>query len=202
VRVPVDRMVEVQRDVVHTQRVEVPVEIPVEVIRDVVRYEKVMLWSAGIGVTPFASVLKKIRHDIEQGQSKIKKVDFYWVNRDQESFEWILLLLQDMEQKCPFLEINLYFTGTIASDKVKAIMMDDDQAGQTTDALTGLNSRTTYGRPDLDVIFAQKAQDYIGQKVGVFVCGPRSFSRDVYASCVKYTSAQSDTKFNYHKENF
>jgi len=58
-----------------------------------------MLWAAGIGVTPFASILKAIKHNIEAGKSTIQQVDFYWINREQNAFEWFIDLLADLDQK-------------------------------------------------------------------------------------------------------
>lgn len=67
------------------------------------------------GVTPYASILQTIVHKYQltnnkcpecghqwvppenQGVFKIKKVDFFWINRDQHSFEWFLKLMTQLE---------------------------------------------------------------------------------------------------------
>jgi ferredoxin-NADP reductase len=52
-----------------------------------------MLFAAGIGVTPFASILKTIRYKVEAGEIPLKYVAFYWISRDATAFEWFIDLL-------------------------------------------------------------------------------------------------------------
>lgn len=74
-----------------------------------------MLIATGIGVTPFASILQSIMHrywkarhtcprcdfewssEIPQTVMNLRKVDFFWINRDQRSFEWFVNLLSQLE---------------------------------------------------------------------------------------------------------
>jgi NADPH oxidase 2 len=59
---------------------------------DVFDYEAVVLVGAGIGVTPFASILKTIWYRMNNPKSNIRlrKVYFYWVCRDKDV--WFLLI--------------------------------------------------------------------------------------------------------------
>ena len=56
---------------------------------DVFKYEVSMCVGAGIGVTPFASVLKSIWYHFagmgeqQHAKFKLKKVYFYWIARDK-----------------------------------------------------------------------------------------------------------------------
>jgi len=54
-----------------------------------------MLIAAGIGVTPYASVLRQIRYKLKHKPEsmKLKKVWFYWSNRDEGAWEWFVELL-------------------------------------------------------------------------------------------------------------
>ena len=75
---------------------------------------------------------------------QLKKVDFFWINRDQNSFEWFLKLLLEIEneqteiesssqQVCPedknlqgdgrFMNIHLYFTQALQSSDIRAVGM-------------------------------------------------------------------------------
>lgn len=74
-----------------------------------------VLIGTGIGVTPFASILQSIMHrywkarhtcprcsfewasDIPKSVMNLRKVDFFWINRDQRSFEWFVNLLSQLE---------------------------------------------------------------------------------------------------------
>lgn len=66
---------------------------------DVFKYEIAVLVGAGIGVTPFASILKSIwyRMNYPQQKTRLRKVYFFWVCRDFGSFEWFRSLLMAIE---------------------------------------------------------------------------------------------------------
>ena len=68
---------------------------------DVFKYEVAILVGAGIGVTPFASILKSIwyRMNYPQKQTRLRKVYFFWVCRDFGSFEWLRSLLMAIESQ-------------------------------------------------------------------------------------------------------
>ena len=53
---------------------------------------------AGIGVTPFASILKHIWYRQRAGAlGALRRVEFFWVCRDVPSFGWFQALLQEIE---------------------------------------------------------------------------------------------------------
>lgn len=66
---------------------------------DVFKYEVAVLVGAGIGVTPFASILKSIWYRMNYPTKKtvLRKVYFFWVCRDFGSFEWFRSLLLAIE---------------------------------------------------------------------------------------------------------
>jgi hypothetical protein len=66
---------------------------------DVFKFEVAVLVGAGIGVTPFASILKSIwyRMNYPQGKSRLRKVYFFWIIRDFGSLEWFRSLLMAIE---------------------------------------------------------------------------------------------------------
>ena len=66
---------------------------------DVFKYEIAVLVGAGIGVTPFASILKSIwyRMNYPKQKTRLRKVYFFWVCRDFGSFEWFKSLLSAIE---------------------------------------------------------------------------------------------------------
>lgn len=112
---------------------------------DVFDKKIVMLVGAGIGVTPFASVLQSIRYRMQlmhqnapnARQIPIQKVYFMWISRDKSAFEWIgiqsilllrsVLICQDLERS-PFgkyLDIRIYITGKFDASAVKTLMVAD-----------------------------------------------------------------------------
>ena len=109
----------------------------------------------------------------DKQRSKIKKVHFYWVNRDKEAFEWFADLLSELEENNigNFLEINVFLTARVSKeDDIKKLLAMEETG---VDEVTGLQTGTTYGRPPWDKIFLQHAETYQGQTVGVFFCGPK-----------------------------
>lgn len=169
---------------------------------EVFDYKTVVLAAAGIGVTPFGSILKSIRYRIEMsGKSQIQKVYFYWISRDKNSFEWFSEVLAALEHENlnNFLEIHTYLTGNLSVDEIRNVMygMDEDA-----DQITGLQSPTHFGRPNWTQIFDELAARHAGTEVAVFFCGPAVLSKELYRQCVSHTSTKTKTKFLYHKENF
>jgi len=170
---------------------------------DVWKFEHVQLWAAGIGVTPFASILKSIRHQIKMGTCKIKTVEFYWTNREHVAFEWFLDLLDELSRTCPYLQIFLFFTGNISANEVKKAMVSPAKPaadGVTKASFSTFLSRTTFSRPNIPHIFETKAKEFQGRTVGVFFCGPPVVSAQLLKGCQENT--RGDTRFIYHKENF
>ena len=66
---------------------------------DVFKFEVAILVGGGIGVTPFASILKSIwyRMNYPQGKTRLRKVYFFWVCRDFGTLEWFRSLLMAIE---------------------------------------------------------------------------------------------------------
>jgi predicted ferric reductase len=59
---------------------------------DFQKYEVVILVGAGIGVTPFASILKSIWYRVNyptQKRTKLRKVHFFWVPLSQNMMAYI-----------------------------------------------------------------------------------------------------------------
>jgi NADPH oxidase 2 len=131
---------------------------------DFQQYEVAILVGAGIGVTPFASILKSIWYRVNyptQNRTKLRKVHFFWVSsptpaqltqicRDFESFEWFrsLLLAIEAQDIGDLLEIHTYVTQKIKPSDAINIMVND--AGAEVDAITGLKAPTNFGRPNWD----------------------------------------------------
>lgn len=76
-------------------RIDGPYGAPAE---DVFNSEVAILIGAGIGVTPFASILKHIWYRQKRGKlGALRRVEFIWVCRDAPSFGWFQSLLQEVE---------------------------------------------------------------------------------------------------------
>ncbi|KAI7825420.1 ferric reductase NAD binding domain-containing protein [Kickxella alabastrina] len=192
---------------------------------DVFNHEIAMLFCAGIGCTPFASVLKSIwyRLSYPEGSFRLRKVYFFWTQRDTKSFEWFQDLLKAIEeedearlemdhdigsyslgrpsvgQDDSMIEIHTYLTGKLNFTQMTHIHLNVGDV----DPITGLRSPTKFGRPNLDLIFRAVAHEHPATDVGVFFCGPHKMGSTIGSAAKKWSSkGQDGTKFYYNKENF
>ncbi|KAI6112354.1 NADPH oxidase B [Pisolithus croceorrhizus] len=172
---------------------------------DFLNYETVLLVGAGIGVTPFASILKSIWYRMNNMNNskptRLSKVYFTWVIRDFGSAEWFHSLLKAIEEQDIHnkIEINIYLTARVKEDDMTNIIVQD--VGADRDAITALKSPTHYGRPNWDKVFSSLMDKHPETDVGVFFCGPPPLSKQLHQMCNKYSNPKG-TRFFYGKENF
>ncbi|KZT30635.1 NADPH oxidase [Neolentinus lepideus HHB14362 ss-1] len=194
-----------------TVRIDGPYGAPAE---DVFNVEVAVLIGAGIGVTPFASILKHIWYRQKRGNlGSLRRVEFFWVCRDAPSFGWFQSLLQEVEaaQADPnFLRINIYLTQKISEDMLWNIAVND--AGAEYDPLTLLRTRTMFGRPDWKGIYGRMKQaieagqylpgtnSQLKTKVGTYFCGPGVLAKAIKEATVEASS--SVVEFSFAKEHF
>lgn len=138
-----------------------------------------VLIGAGIGVTPFASILKSMF--LRKTEAGPEKVHFIWMNRDQYSFEWFANILAGLESDdtARRLEVAVYLTGVKLDMKSTGLDIAMDLYLKETgrDLLTGLTARTRLDRPDWKRVFAAIAEEHQGQQVDVYFCGPDGLAR-------------------------
>ncbi|XP_063288295.1 NADPH oxidase 1 [Pelobates fuscus] len=174
---------------------------------DVFKYEVSMLVGAGIGVTPFASILKSIWYKLQKEDQRLKtqKIYFYWICRDTGAFAWFADLLRSLEQemissgKDGFLNYRLFLTNWDSSIAGHAIVHFDE----ATDAVTGLRQKTSYGRPLWENEFSMVSEAHPRSTVGVFLCGPSALAKNLQQCCHQFSSMDPrKVQFYFNKENF
>uniref|UniRef100_A0A673AY51 NADPH oxidase 2 n=1 Tax=Sphaeramia orbicularis TaxID=375764 RepID=A0A673AY51_9TELE len=171
---------------------------------DVFRYEVVMLVGAGIGVTPFASILKSVwyKHIQKNQEVYTKKIYFYWLCPETQAFEWFADLLQSLEGQMndkgmsDFLSYNIYLTRWKETEAAHFRVHHEAE----NDPITGLKQKTLYGKPNWDNEFTNISTKHPGTKVGVFLCGPPQLGKALEKQCLSHSEA--DTQFIFNKENF
>lgn len=174
---------------------------------DYLKYETVLLVGAGIGVSPFASILKSIWYRMNyfnhSKPTRLSKVYFTWIIRDFDSAEWFHSLLHAIEEQdiASRIEISIYLTGKVAEDDLNNIMVQD--VGADKDVITLLRAPTYYGRPNWDKTFSRLVDRHPETDVGVFYCGPPVLSKELHAMCNKWSDPlPRGTRFFYGKESF
>ncbi|XP_053810961.1 NADPH oxidase 5 [Vidua chalybeata] len=185
--------------------------------------EHAVLIGAGIGITPFASILQSIMfryrrrkqscpschfswsEERRDEEMTLRKVDFIWITQAQQHLQWFLGLLAQLETEQAelepggkFLELHLYMTSALGKGDVKALglqlALDLLAAREQRDSISGLRSRTQPGRPDWDKVFGKVAAERRG-KVAVFFCGSAALARVIRGHCRRFG-------FRFSKENF
>ncbi|XP_051780681.1 NADPH oxidase 3-like [Erpetoichthys calabaricus] len=174
---------------------------------DVFDYRISICIAAGIGVTPFASVLKSIWYKCCDPSKKMKlqKIYFFWICRDTSAFEWFADLLHSLEVqltekgKRHFLSYHIFLTGWSDIEAAHIALHCDEKR----DVITGLQQKTFYGRPNWNAEFRRIADSHPCSNIGVFSCGPKSLSRTLSKLCNYFSSADPRrVHFHYNKERF
>lgn len=167
--------------------------------RHILEAKCAVLIGAGIGVTPFASILESILLRAKSGAgTTLEKVHFIWLNRDAYSFEWFAALLADLESHDDkgLFDVDAYMTGGRAG----AAAMGLEIARQVRreygkgDLVTGLQATTHMGHPDFRAVLGGIARQH-ASGVEVFFCGPLGLGKKVRAIC-------ADLGLRYREERF
>ncbi|MGH7286016.1 MAG: EF-hand domain-containing protein, partial [Polyangiaceae bacterium] len=164
--------------------------------------ENAVLIGAGIGVTPFASILESIvlrANGTSEWPSKLKKVHFFWLNRDRHSFEWFAALLSELERidQRRLLDVHAFMTGGHHATSSAAVEVGREllhEKGES-DLVTGLRAKTRMGRPDWNAELTAIREAHAPAIVDVFFCGPRGFADEVRATCVALGMRFRDERF-------
>ncbi|SCV72536.1 BQ2448_4073 [Microbotryum intermedium] len=168
---------------------------------DIFKFEVSMLVGAGIGVTPFASILKSIWYRLNFPQEHKRRSRSRRVYAVQVgAFEWFQSLLQAIEDRDTdnSIEIHTYLTAPVQEDDLNNIFAHD--VGGTVDAVTNLRAPTHYGRPNWDRIFQSIAEAHPSTETGVFFCGPKPLGSTLHKLCNKYTQpGEEGVKFHWGK---
>jgi predicted ferric reductase/Ca2+-binding EF-hand superfamily protein len=161
-----------------------------------------VLIGAGIGVTPFASVLESLvlrANGQSTGQFQLEKVEFFWINRDQYSFEWFMALLADLERidQRGLLDIHLCMTGASAGSTALGLELARDvmHASGRSDMITGLRTHTHVGRPDWDAMLGAIAARHQPNVVDVYFCGPPGLGALLSRLCHRLGMSFREEKF-------
>uniref|UniRef100_A0A8D3BL71 NAD(P)H oxidase (H2O2-forming) n=1 Tax=Scophthalmus maximus TaxID=52904 RepID=A0A8D3BL71_SCOMX len=172
-------------------------------------FEVSVLVGGGIGVTPFASILKDLVFK-SSIKSKIlcKKVYFIWVTRTQRQFEWVSDIIREVEEidTQELVSVHTYITQVAEKFDLRTTMLyvceRHFQKVWNRSLFTGLRSVTHFGRPPFVSFFSslQEVHPEVG-KIGVFSCGPPGLTKNVEKAC-QQMNKRDQAHFMHHYENF
>ncbi|KAI4336452.1 hypothetical protein L6164_014977 [Bauhinia variegata] len=196
--------------------------------QDYKKYDVVLLVGLGIGATPMISIVKDIinnmkmqdSEELENGrgipqqrsstQSKIsntKKAYFYWVTREQGSFEWfkgIMNEVAEMDEK-GVIELHNYCTSVYeegdARSALIAMLQSLHHAKNGVDVVSGTRVKSHFAKPNWRQVYKKIALQYPENRIGVFYCGAPALTKELKQLALDF-SHKTSTKFDFHKENF
>nr|XP_048315692.1 dual oxidase 1 [Myodes glareolus] len=173
------------------------------------KFEVSVLVGAGIGVTPFASILKDLVFKSSVScQVFCKKIYFIWVTRTQRQFEWLADIIREVEENDhqDLVSVHIYITQLAEKFDLRTTMLyiceRHFQKVLNRSLFTGLRSVTHFGRPPFEPFFnsLQEVHPQV-RKIGVFSCGPPGMTKNVEKAC-QLINKQDRTHFSHHYENF
>ncbi|CAK8541622.1 unnamed protein product [Lathyrus sativus] len=192
-------------------------------------YDVLLLVGLGIGATPMISILKDILNHMKMesppqtlteidsfnsnrpGSDEEKKCPerayFYWVTREQASFEWFKGVMDDIAEydRDGVIEMHNYLTSVYeegdARSALIAMIQKLQHAKNGVDIVSESRIRTHFARPNWKKVFSQLASTHKSSRIGVFYCGSPTLTKTLKSLCQEF-SVNTSTRFQFHKENF
>ncbi|XP_042466950.1 putative respiratory burst oxidase homolog protein H isoform X1 [Zingiber officinale] len=186
------------------------------------KYDILLLIGLGIGATPFISILKDLLNNIKNNEdlqrmqnpdpSNIKsngpgRAYFYWVTREQGSFEWFKGVMNDVAESDHnnAIEMHNYLTSVYeegdARSTLIAMVQSLQHAKSGVDIVSGSRIRTHFARPNWRKVFSDLANTHKAARIGVFYCGSPALTKQLRDLSQEF-SHTTTTRFHFHKENF
>jgi hypothetical protein len=110
----------------------------------------------------------------------------------------ILKALESQNKDKELLELNCYLTSKLNTGQSLFLHLMNEKLGL--DPVTGLETKTNYGRPNFDLLFQKWQERFKGKTVGIFYCGPKTLGSQLKWLCIK--KSQKKTNFKFHQESF
>ncbi|KAG7975569.1 hypothetical protein I3843_06G105900 [Carya illinoinensis] len=205
--------------------------------QDYKEYDVVLLVGLGIGATPMVSIVKDIIHNIrmkedeenssegalENGQGntpshnsknksnksgfKTRKAYYYWVTREQGSFDWfkgIMNEVAELDEK-GMIELHNYCTSVYEEGDARSALITMLQSLQHAkngvDVVSGTRVKSHFAKPNWRQVYKKIALHHPDTRVGVFYCGAPALTKELGQLASDF-SHRTSTKFEFHKENF
>ncbi|GLJ27964.1 hypothetical protein SUGI_0549190 [Cryptomeria japonica] len=189
--------------------------------QDYKNYDVLPLVGLSIGATPFISILKYIvynmKHkneedDIEnEGKQKEKSFNtsrayFYWVTREQGSFEWFKGVMNEVAESNQkgIIELHNCCTSVYEEGDARSALIPMLQAlnhaKNGLDIVSGTRVKTHFAKPNWRKVFKGVALKHPNETV-VFYCGVAGLVAELKQLSLDFTR-KTNTTFDFHKENF
>ncbi|XP_044466376.1 putative respiratory burst oxidase homolog protein H [Mangifera indica] len=181
--------------------------------QDYKKYDILLLIGLGIGATPFISIIKDLLNHIKSNddpngyRNGPERAYFYWVTREQGSFEWFKGVMDDIADHDVnnVIDMHNYLTSVYEEGDARSALIGMVQklqhAKNGVDIVSQSRIKTHFSRPNWRKVFNQLASDHDSARIGVFYCGSATLTKTLKDLCAEFT-LETPTRFEFHKENF
>ncbi|KAL6986325.1 hypothetical protein U1Q18_019692 [Sarracenia purpurea var. burkii] len=132
---------------------------------------------------------------------------FYWVTREQGSFDWfkgVMNEVAELDQR-GVIEMHNYLTSVYEEGDARSALITMVQAlnhaKNGVDIVSGTRVRTHFARPNWKKVLTKTCAKHANARIGVFYCGAPVLAKELSKLCHEYNQKGS-TKFEFHKEHF
>ncbi|KHN16780.1 Respiratory burst oxidase like protein F [Glycine soja] len=132
---------------------------------------------------------------------------FYWVTREQGSFDWfkgVMNEVAELDQR-GVIEMHNYLTSVYEEGDARSALITMVQAlnhaKNGVDIVSGTRVRTHFARPNWKKVFSKMCSKHCNGRIGVFYCGAPVLARELSKLCFEFNE-KGPTKFEFHKEHF
>ncbi|OWM89353.1 hypothetical protein CDL15_Pgr024101 [Punica granatum] len=170
--------------------------------QDYKKYDILLLIGLGIGATPFISIIKDILNHVKQKNLNNKTKDedapeawkgperayFYWVTREQGSFEWFKGVMDDIAESDQhnIIEMHNYLTCVYeegdARSALIAMVQKLQHAKNGVDIVSQSKIKTHFARPNWGKVFSQLAAAHKSSRIGrrflLWKCDPNKDTKE------------------------
>ncbi|KAH6794805.1 NADPH/respiratory burst oxidase protein D [Perilla frutescens var. hirtella] len=143
----------------------------------------------------------------EKHDFKTRRAYFYWVTREQGSFDWFKGVMNDvaeMDHK-GVIEMHNYCTSVYeegdARSALIAMLQSINHAKNGVDVVSGTRVKSHFAKPNWRTVYKRIALNHPNSRVGVFYCGAPPPVTELRNLACDF-SHKTSTKFEFHKENF
>ncbi|XP_010533625.1 PREDICTED: respiratory burst oxidase homolog protein F isoform X2 [Tarenaya hassleriana] len=132
---------------------------------------------------------------------------FYWVTREQGSFDWfkgVMNEVAELDQR-GVIEMHNYLTSVYEEGDARSALITMVQAlnhaKNGVDIVSGTRVRTHFARPNWKKVLSKLSSKHCNARIGVFYCGAPVLAKELSKLCNAFNQKGS-TKFEFHKEHF
>ncbi|XP_027339288.1 respiratory burst oxidase homolog protein C-like isoform X2 [Abrus precatorius] len=154
------------------------------------------------GKSPISSPHKKTGSNY-----KTRRAYFYWVTREQGSFDWFKGVMNEVaeEDHRGVIELHNYCTSVYeegdARSALIAMLQSLNHAKNGVDIVSGTRVMSHFAKPNWRSVYKRIAVNHPQARVGVFYCGPPALTKELRQLASDF-SHNTTTKYDFHKENF